>query len=316
MTNCTVIFSRHCGLGNHGAKPTRFVAEALEPLLEERAGKRIHVIHELVPTIPQTPDLVKNFEKLLGVNRFMRDLKQFDKGWRLDVKTSLSKMDLGRECDLVSMFPEARVIIDANRKTPSSVVNHLAFYPLDSVVEASRFKINMLLAKEKAGKDKLEEAVGHVMEAQEALAASNLHADIELMKQLSMIGEEAVVLRSMNHAYLVNLDRYDIPVVEGPIVLGFADLVRKRGIGIYPKVEETPLTFGERAINTICSGGIDKERHRELTLLEIFFASHMATEGLWDSPDGIDQGLRAAAGQYDQSFNRGKEARDPPMAQA
>jgi hypothetical protein len=273
-------------------------------MLEERAGRRIHVIHEMVPSIPQNSDIMENFERLLGISRFIRDLKQFDKSWRLEVKNSLSQMDSGRECDFVSLFPESRVILEANRKMPSSVINHLAFYPLDSVIEASRFRINMLLAEKMAGKDRLEEAVGHVMEAQEALAASNLHADVELMKQISMIGEETIVLRSMNHAYLVNLDKYDIGIVEGYGVVNFADLVRKRGISIYPKVEETPLTFGERAVNIICTGGIDKDRHRELTLLEIFFANHMTTNEMWDSPGGIDQGLKVAAGQYDECFKR------------
>jgi hypothetical protein len=248
---------------------------------------------------------MRNFEKLLKINKFVRDIKTYDKQWRLDAKSELGKMDRGDPSEIFSDFPESQTIISANRKNPQSVVNHLGFYPPDSVIEATRFKIAMLQAEEMAKLDKLEDAVEHVMLAHEAMAACNLHADMELVKQINMLGGDVIVLRGMNHVYLVNLDRYDIPVVDGSKVVNFSDMLARNGISIYPKVEETPLTFGERAINSIiCSGGMDKDKHRELTLLEIFFANHMTTKEIWNTPGGIDQGLKAATAHFDEAFRR------------
>ena len=291
MASCTIIFSRQSGIGLTDAKATGFVAETLRPMLEERAGKRVHVIHDVTATLPMSDDLVKHFEALVGKSRFIRDLKQIDKEWRLDAKSSIARLDSGEACPMLSDLPETSVIMEANLRNPDSVRNHLAFYPFDSVIEAGRFRINMKLAREKVKAGKVEEAVDNLVEAHNALAARNLHSDIELMKQIRMIGGDVIVLRNLSHAYLVNIDRYDIAVADGLHVISFAELVRKNGISLYPVMETMDLTFAEKAVTTLCSGGIDKDKHRKQAVLEILFSRHMEANGLWDRPGGISEGL-------------------------
>ncbi|MBD3210749.1 hypothetical protein GF318_05190 [Candidatus Micrarchaeota archaeon] len=303
MPNCTFLFYRHSHVDMVREKPTGFAAKRLKPLIERSVnGSPLHVVHDRVPSIPLFDGVAESFENLLKIRKFVRDMKGFERDWRNRTKGELSAADRGEETPFLDhrMFPEFLAILEANRKRPGSVVNHLGFYPFEAAVEKTRSKIHISRAMEMMRFGDLNGGVRQIMESQWAMASCSLLRDAELMKQIPRLGENAVVMRGLSHTYLLELDRYSIPIVDGlGKVVEFRDIVERKGIAIDGEVEGLKTSFREEAVRKLCSADIEMDEHQRLALLEILYVRHLNPETAWDSQESRDSAFSLALRDVD-----------------
>lgn len=293
MPDCTIILHRHSGLSRL-CRPTSFAADQIKPMLEGRMtnGNALHILHDRIPSHPMNAELKDNFEENIKTKRVIRIWKELDRRWKEGAKKAISKADKGEDNILLTrdFCPDAELILETNRERPGTIRNHLSFYPFEAAVEFTRYKIQLELSKERARMQDLRGSVEHLMEAHNAMASCNVLRDAELPNQIKRLGVDVVVLRPLTHSYLAGIEEFDLPIaVDRFTVKGLAELFSDAGIELSFMEEEVPPTYGETAIKAICSGGIDRELHKELTLKDIAFHTVMGKLDGWD-----DLGMWAA----------------------
>jgi len=280
MTKCTVIIHRHSGVQGLKFKPSHFAANRLKPLIEKKMAVdgRLHVIHDRIHSI-KVDGLTSKFEEALGKAKNMREWKKIEKAWMREAKQMISSADRGEESVHLNcgLYPEAALIIGANRQRARTVVNHLNFYPFDSVVEYTRHKIHLSKAQKNLNAEELTGALDHTIQSNNALASSNLLKDVELLKQIEFLGEDVVVLRGLGHVYLAELEQCDTPIVTTGATLDFHELLRRKGIELEVIVEPVQATFTEEIISLLCGGGVDAETHRRFAILQVMFDEKMSS---------------------------------------
>lgn len=304
MPNCTIILHRHSGVERVGKKPTSFVADRLRPMIEGKMtnGSVLHVIHDRVPCHPLSPELMDQFEEAAKSRKVRRVWTKYDREWREGAKKAFAKADEGEESIMLTraLCPDAALILETNMRKRRAIVNHVGFYPLEAAIEYTLCRIEQQRSRQCAGKQDLKGAVEHLMRAHEALASCNLLRDMDLFRQIKHLGVDVVVLRSMNHVYLGDLADHSIPIVpDSHSVMEFHEYVERNGVKIIPVAEETPLSFGEQAMNTICSGGIDHDVHKRLALQEMMFLSFLTKCDGWDDPEMWKAGYLITERDYD-----------------
>lgn len=309
MPNCTIILHRHSGLERIGARPTTFVADRLGPMLEGRMtnGNALHVIHDRIPSHPLDKNTMENFEAASRSRKARRIWGEYDKKWREGAKKALSRADDGEDCEMLTraFCPDAALILDRNRERPGTIINHLGFYPIEAAIEYTLYRIELTRSNQCAGRQELRASVEHRMLAHEALASSNLLRDMELMRQVRHLDLDVVVLRSMNHVYLGDLEAHSIPIAPDRfIVMEFHEFVAQQGVHITAVAEELPLTYGEQAVNILCSGGIDKVQHRELALKELMLTAFLVKRDGWGDPEMWEAGYLATERDYEDLRSR------------
>jgi hypothetical protein len=281
-------------MGLHAVKRTAFAAKMLAPMVEASlaSGKPLHVIHDKVPTLPLEDGILENFEAIVASRRFMMDLNQQDRGWRFGMKGRLASVQ--EEDDA----PEMALIREANRNHPGAIISHLGFYPMEAAIELSRARVNNIAAIKLACRNDYKGAIRHIMLANDAFANAVLLRDMELPRQVSKIGSDAVVFRSMAHVYLAQLDKSDIPICVDGRAITLAQLYERHSISLEGEIEDTELIFDEIAINKLCLGHTDAEEHKALAFMQTLFLGYMANNGLWDAEKGIDKGVAATNRAY------------------
>ncbi len=304
MPTCTVILHRHSGL-SRVCRPSEFAAQALKPMLEGKMtnGNALHILHDRIPCHPMNDEIKKDFEAMLKNRKLIRVWKKFDREWKEDAKRALKKADQGEDSAMLTrdFCPDAKLILETNKQRPGTIINHVGFYPFEAAIEYTRCSIHTKLSRERASLGDLKGSTEHLMEAHNALASCNLLRDIDLIRQIKLLGLNVVVFRDMHHTYLADLERFDIPIVEGRFsIKNFHEIVAESGITIKIIHEEVPPTYGETAVNVLCSGGIDNEMHRELALKEMIFVSFMQKYGGWNDIDQWAAAYSVTERDYEQ----------------
>lgn len=309
MPTCRVILHRHSEVHGVRYEPSDFVARKLVPMLEARVnGSAVHVIHDRVPCHPLDDDLIRDFEKALKVRKIIRHWSSFDRQWRETAKRGISSADEGRESVHITkgLSPETMLILSLNEERSGTIRNHLGFYPLEAAIENTRYRIHLELSRQMAGSGRLGESVSHMMAADDAMASCNLLRDIDIARQVALLGTDALVLRDLGHSYLARLDELEIPIaIDSHTVLNMADVFRKHGVHLEVIAEPVEPTFMEQAISGLCSGELDEESHRQLALLHILFRTRLSRD---DLPEDREEMI--SIGRRDALFNLGHIYRD------
>jgi hypothetical protein len=311
MPNCRIIFHRRAGPGMLDLPGTGFAAEKLRPLIAGKMsnGSALHIIHDRVPSLPLNQTIRKDFEAMIRRPAVLRIFKKSDREWREQAKRDFAGANRGKSGDHLRMgrSPEEHLILQANMRSPNTVINHLGHYPIEAAIENTLY--NALLSRaDRRRMASMGDAVELVLQAHEALASCALLRDFEMIKQVAMLGQDAVVFRGLHHVYLADLDEYDIPIVVGggPVesrrVMNFADYVRSQGVTIEYDAEPLTWTFAEESVSLLCSGKeLRQEIHRKLALLQIIFSSHLRDDGLPSQPE---ERIKAAYGIALGDFER------------
>jgi hypothetical protein len=292
-------------MGLHKPKPTSFAADTLRPLVESSlsSGKPLHIIHDVMSVIQPRNGDPTDFEASVSDKGYMRDVARHDRHWQVDMKTKLTSPDL---CNRYLDSPDIRFIEETNSRHPGTIINHLGSYPIEASIEISRAFMCVIYAMERGSKKDHKMAIELLMHANDAVACSALLRDVELVRQVSRIGTDVVVLRNVLHGYLTEVDNYEIPVVDGEKTINLAQLYEKHSLTIDGDVEPGELTFGEVAANKLCLGMTDKSEHEWLAVKQLLFLGYMGNHGLWEKENGVEEGIVATNREFEQMVEKTK----------
>ncbi len=286
MPNCTMIFHRHAEVHNRRITPSGFVAEKLAPLVEEAksSGSILRVIHDRVPTLSVTPELMSNFERYATFPGIRKKWRKLEKRWHRRVRANFLSADQGRQSEDFEpgLGPEFALILEANRRSPRTVVNYLGAYPFEAVIERIRYDVYESRAKEYSHHQYgLREAVKSLIASQQAMASSMLLRAEQVMEKVRSVPSDVVLLEGYEHLYL-------------------EQLFLERGLEVTVEIEPGVITFGQQALNSLANGGLGTEEHRRLALLHMMLIGYMNSNDLWDAPDEWDAAYHKVLQDYEE----------------
>ncbi len=276
MKTCRIIFARHTGNNIARVEPSSFVAEKLEPLAETalKEGRKLNVIHNYIYTIKAD---LREVNEFINTPSMARKWKSADKEWKLAMKRMFNSANRGEETEYFnfSTCPEFELILKINQIRRGTIINHLNFYPIDASYEYTLGKSEYMSIANYAREHDVDGVVNAIMNSDNAFAASNLLRDYELIKQIRLINEDVVVFRNLTHTYLLNLENSDTAIVHVGRVMGFDEILRATNVSLEGYVEPAEITFHEQAINELCLGNLDKERHSTLAYNEFLLSAKL-----------------------------------------
>ncbi len=261
---------RHSRIGPLTCDKSSFAADKLKPLAESRMaeGKPTHIIHDLSPSFLLSKTVKLSFESKLKDPKFLEVLRRFNARWLSDARAAMENADKGEPSKILNpkSGPEFELILDLNSANPGTVINHVTPAPLEALIELTRFRLEMLEGG-KWAKGNIRRAVGHVIESQGALSCCNLIRDVEAIAQIGRLGEDAVLMRGLGHAYLGYLGENSVPVVpegygaeakpEDRRVFNFADFAKICGVDIVSETEPVLVSPYEESVSIMCGGNLD-----------------------------------------------------------
>jgi hypothetical protein len=306
MPNCTFLFHRHSGIDRDKVIPSTFVAEKLKPLIEGRMtnGHALHIVHDRIHDIPLNDEMRRGFDGVAKNEGTLVQWEAYNKRWLKSAKKALAKANHGINNKQLSrdLSPDAALILDTNWARRDTIMNYVGFPTPEAAIEYTIFKIHMDLSRRKARLGDFIGSVEQLMEAQNALACCNLLRDVSLIDNIGRMGIDVVVLRNLNHLYLANLEDCDIPVTTHKNIpfVNFSDFVETKGVNIIPIPEEVLLSFGEKTVNYLCSGGIDKEKHRKLALKEIMLSVFLDQNDCYNKPEMWQEMIARVDSDYEE----------------